>query len=281
MLPFINKLVNFLEGLFTTEEELSHPVYLTDSAVDFPDTATEAVRNETLRVWDNSINLLSSVFGFKRTEILSDMDLYELANSQKKLIEYDIDPDYEKNIKFLYGEIVVFISKAGFSWEMEQSGHIHWLRKANQNMVDAIKDSKHLQKNLVGYSMSSNPQIHDAYTKIRVELSLLLRKLEFIRQQSKRHQSLVALDDLKLMLDEHVLQMNQWMANCIKQELITPEMATSLMNDVSYATDIFRNLLQMGDTLFINHSHQLSEAEQDIALDEDDFDNLQKEMGNA
>lgn len=279
MLPFIRRLVNFLEGLFKPKKVArSKPQFLTDSSIDFPDTATEAVRNETLRVWDNAINIFSGVFGFKRSQVLSDVDLYSIAKAQKKIIPYDIDTAYKLNIKSLYSEIVAFISRAGFSWEMEQSGDIHWLRKTNQNITDAVKESKHLQKNLSVYAMSDNPQMREAYTRIRVELCLLIRELEIIRLETEDESALFSLDHLRLLLDEHISNMNKWLSQSIREELITAEMATSLMNDVSYAANIFRNLVRMGETLFVKRSHNLSDAERAILLDDDEIDEIKDEI---
>ncbi len=282
MVPLVNqlvKLVSFLlpEKKFATIKAL----YLNDSALEFPDTATEAVRNETLRIWQNTITILSGVFGFKRADVLSDIDLYQVAEAQKKLTQYDIDTAYASNIKSLYGEIIIFISKAGFSWEMEQSGQIHWLRKANQNIADAVKESKHLQKNLLLYSTSYNPKMREAYTRIRVELSLLLRELEGIRLRTDEDSSIFSLDHLRLLLDEHISNMNKWLAQAIRERSISPEMATSLMNDVSYATNIYRNLVQMGETLFVKRSHKLSDAEQAISLNEDEFEEIREQAESA
>ncbi|WP_198263545.1 Na/Pi cotransporter family protein [sulfur-oxidizing endosymbiont of Gigantopelta aegis] len=281
MLPFIRYLVTFLEGLFK-EKQVSRtkPKYLTDSAISFPDTATEAVRNETLRVWDNAINIFSGTFGFKRSDVLSNSDLDHIANTQKKISPYDIDTAYTLNIKSLYSEIVSFISKAGFSWEMEQSGEIHWLRKANQNITDAVKDTKHLQKNLSVYGMSSNPKMKEAYTLIRVELCLLIRELESINleNEGEGEKTLFSLDHLRLLLDEHISNMNTWLSQSIRKNLITAEMATSLMNDVTYAANIYRNLIQMGETLFIKRNHDLSNAERTLILDDEELDAINDDI---
>lgn len=282
MVPLADKLVRLLTALMPEKEQpREHPLYLNKSAYEFPDTAVEAVRNETLHIWDITIDLLSGVFGFKRSDVLSDKDLYQIARNQKKLAHYDIDAAYEKKIKVLYGELVIFISKAGFSWEMEQSGQIHWLRKANQNIVDAIKDTKHLQKNLVIYANSHNPKMHEAYTKIRVELSLLIRKLEAIRLETEDEDSIFSLDHLRLLLDEHISNMNKWLADAIRNNQITPEMATSLMNDVSYATDVYRNLLQMGETLFVKHNLKMSEAAKAVLLNDEELDEINKQINNS
>ena len=282
MVPLLNQLVKLVSFLLPEKKVASiKPLYLNDSALEFPDTATEAVRNETLRIWENSITILSGVFGFKRADVLSDINLYQIAETQKQLVHYDIDTAYARNIKSLYGEIIIFISKAGFSWEMEQSGQIHWLRKANQNISDAVKESKHLQKNLLLYSTSDNPKMREAYTRIRVELSLLLRELEGIRIRTDEDSSIFSLDHLRLLLNEHVSNMNKWLAQAIRERSIAPEMATSLMNDVSYASNIYANLVQMGETLFVKRSHDLSDAEQAISLDEDEFEEIREHAENT
>lgn len=282
MVPLVKPLVQLVSTLLPKRDRpRERPLFLNESAYEFPDTAVESVRNETLHIWDIAIDLLSGVFGFKRSDVLSEKDLYQVAQSQQHLAHYDIDSVYEQKIKVLYGEIVAFISKAGFSWEMEQSGQIHWLRKANQNIVDAIKDTKHLQKNLVIYANSPNPHMREAYTKIRVELALLIRKLEAIRLETEDEDCIFSLDHLRLLLDEHISNMNKWLANAIRNNLITPEMATSLMNDVSYATDVYRNLLQMGETLFVKQNLNMSEATRAVLLDDDELDEINKQLNNT
>ena len=182
MLPLIGRLVSLLEGLFKPKAILvSQPKYLNDATIEFPDTAMEAVRQETLRIWDHTINILAGTFGFERGQICSDTDLAAIAQSQRRLPDFDVDAAYEQQVKSLYSAIITFISRAGFSWQDEQSGDIHWLREANQNMVEAIKASKHLRKNLVAAAASTNEEQRLIYNNMRVQLSLLIRELEEIR----------------------------------------------------------------------------------------------------
>ena len=47
-------------------------------------------------------------------------------------------------------------------------------------MVEAIKDTKHLQKNLIKYSSTSNEHIKKQYNQIRVDLAELLRDINKI-----------------------------------------------------------------------------------------------------
>jgi phosphate:Na+ symporter len=180
----------------------------------------------------------------------------------------------------LYEEVILFINKAGFSWEMDQSGDIHWLRKSNQNIVNAINSSILMQKNLATFAMSSNQEMKEAYTKIRVELTLLIRKLETVRLETDADDTAFSLDYLDLLFEEHISDMNKWLAVRIKKESITAEMAASLMNDVSNATNIYRNLVEMGEMLFVKHHHNMSDAERSIQLNQDDLNEIKEQMKN-
>jgi hypothetical protein len=118
----------------------------------------------------------------------------------------------------------------------------------------------------------------EAYTKIRVELTLLIRKLETVRLETDADDTAFSLDYLDLLFEEHISDMNKWLAVRIKKESITAEMAASLMNDVSNATNIYRNLVEMGETLFVKHHHIMSDAERSIQLNEDDLNEIKEQM---
>ncbi len=281
MVPLINHLIRWIT-MIIPDKKISkiQPLYLNDAAAEFPDTAMEAVRNETLHIWNNAIDILSMAFGFKRDEALLASDLYKVAEAQKQFIAHDIDSIYVKNIRCLYEEVILFINKAGFSWEIEQSDDIHWLRKSNQNITNAINISILMQKNLATYAMSSNQEMKEAYTKIRVEITLLIRKLETIRLETDAEDTVFSLDYLNLLFEEHISDMNKWLAVCIKKESITAEMAASLMNDVSNTTNIYRNLVEMAEMLFVKHYHSMSDAERSIQLNEDDLNEIKEQMKN-
>ena len=284
MVPLINHLVRWITMIIPdrkiTKISKIQPLYLNDAAAEFPDTAMEAVRNETLHIWDNAIDILSMAFGFTREEALQDNDLYKIAEAQKQFNAHDIESIYEQNIRCLYEEVILFINKAGFSWEMDQSDDIHWLRESNQNITNAINISILMQKNLATYAMSSNREMKEAYTKIRVELTLLIRKLETIRLETDVDDTVFSLDYLNLLFEEHISDMNRWLAVCIKNESITAVMAASLMNDVSNATNIHRNLVEMAEMLFVKHYHCMSDAERSIQLNEDDLNEIKEQMRN-
>jgi phosphate:Na+ symporter len=275
MLPLIGKLVRLLETLFKPKTFLvSQPKYLTHSAIKYPDTALEAIRQESLRVWDHTIDVLAGVFGFEREQICSDTDLAAIAQSQHKLPDFDVDAAYAQRVKALYSAIVSFIIQAGFSWEEQQSGSIHWLRQSNQNMIGAIKAAKHLRKNLAIATASTNEVQREIYDNMRVQLSLLIRELEQIRLESAETLPVLSLDHLHMALHEHCDIFNMRIAKAIGEGTMSGEVGASLLNDSNYGQEIFRNLIDVGETLFIRHRRTLSDAERAVLLTEDELNEL-------
>ncbi|OOZ40750.1 sodium:phosphate symporter [Solemya pervernicosa gill symbiont] len=275
MLPFIGKLVQFFEWFIKTREPSILGVkYLNDASVDFPETALEAVRNETLHIYDNAVKLIANGISMPRELIFSDRALDKAVARQARIIEVDIDDLYERSIKGIYSEIVSFTSQATFSWEMEQTGKIHWLRNANRNIVDSIKDIKHLRKNLLRFIVTDNATIRGEYNRLRVLVASVLRELDLARRAEGDEMPLLSIDALKLMVEESDDQLNERLVGLLRDERITPAMATSLMNDSGYALDACRNLLEMGETLFVHRDEDVAEAERDVALSDEEIDDI-------
>ena len=273
MLPFINTLVNFLTGAMPDKEvAFAEPRYLNDSAIELPDTAIEAVRKETLHLYENAFRIIAHGLSLHRHDILSDKDLDMIAVDSKSVIPIDIDSEYETSVKGLYGEIVAFISRAQANMVASQSDELFALRAAGRDIVEAIKDTKHLQKNMSRYITSSNQDIRAEYNELRVYLGMLLRRLHEIEQESEDNPSAVlSLDEIRLEMQEKDSKVNSDLDALIRENKITALMATSLMNDTAYAYDVTKNLVQMGEALFASGTQEMKEAERSLALDEDDL----------
>ncbi|MBC8210050.1 MAG: Na/Pi cotransporter family protein [Gammaproteobacteria bacterium] len=276
MLPLMNMMVEYLERMFKpqTQSRLK-PRFLHESTIAYPDTATQAVRNETLHMWDNTIDIIAHGLRLPRSELLN-----EKSNLDKIVLDlpvkdsFDIDRYYELKIKSLYSEIIAYISRASFSWELEQSGEIHWLRKANQDMVDAIKDVKHMQKNLAKYTVSNNQVIKEQYNGLRIQIAQLVQSLESIRTAESSDIPSLMIDQLKLESDTQYTLHNKNINEMIRKRVITADMAISLMNDRAYVYNISRKLIDMGETLFIKQNKGISKAEKTLQLDDNELKDI-------
>ena len=277
MLPFIGRLVIFLEGLLRGKvKKVSEPYYLSDAVLEIPDAAIEALRKETGHLFNNAIKIISSTLNLTPDEIRSDDNLIQLIDSKKRMVKTDIDDYYESRIKPLYNAIVAFVSQAQVDADPDQLARLYDLRTASQDIVEAVKDVKHLQKNLVGFAVSDNASIQREYNAIRFQLAILLRKIEQIRSETETEEdedmTSLALDELKVEVERSDILVNGSLDHLIRGNLITSDMATSLMNDSTYARHVANNLIAMARVLFTPYEPEMKEIKDDMALLEDEID---------
>ncbi|MGR9014360.1 MAG: Na/Pi cotransporter family protein [Gammaproteobacteria bacterium] len=268
--PFINQQVTLLEKLFIEKRSnIFKPKYLDSSAMDFPETVVESVRLESIHLYENAIHVILRTFGLYKRDLQTKDLLKQLIDQNKHPVEYDIDAGYEKRIKGIYSAIIAFISQAGFPLEMPQSSRLSWLREANKRTVEAIKDTKHLQKNWTQSRSSTNQVRIDEYNKIAYQIILHIQKIETLRHEIEGNElPLLSLDALKATIKDDDMQMNRTIETLIRERKITPETGSSLINDSAYMRSIKKNLLKAAETLFLHDNTVNNQVEQQLSLNE-------------
>ena len=269
MVPAIHHLVAFVSRLIRSPDETllyDKPKYLFAAAIELPDTAIESVRKETVHLYDNAFEIIAHGISLHRHDILSERPLEEITANSTQPMAIDIDQLYSRNVKGLYNEIITFISRAQTSMSSEQADELFALRAAGRDIVEAIKDTKHMQKNMSRNIVSDNKAIRDEYNKIRERLALVLRELAAVREHGDDPVHILSLNNIKLRMKTDDTTVNGTLERLIREGQITAEMATSLMNDSSYAYDVSRNLVQMGEVLFATGDLAMKQAERDISL---------------
>jgi phosphate:Na+ symporter len=274
--PSINRQVLLLERLFVEKRPaIFQPKYLDVSAMDFPETVVESVRLESIHLYENAIHIILRTFGLRKHDLQKSNSLQQLIEQHNQPIEYDINAGYEKRIKGLYSAIIAFISQAGFTWEMNQSAKLSWLREANKHLVEAIKDTKHLQKNWIRFSTSSNQAAIHEYNKIAYQIVLHIQQIENFRHEIEGNElPLLSLDALKATIKNDDMLMNRAIETLIRERKITPETGSSLINDSAYMRNIKKNLLKAAETLFLHGSTGNTGVEQQLSLNETEINDI-------
>ncbi|MHB8767013.1 MAG: Na/Pi cotransporter family protein [Deferrisomatales bacterium] len=266
--PFTKPLVGLLGRWFPVRAaSAAEPRYLNRAAVDFPDTAVEAVRNEVLRMFDDALALVARVLGLEPREVFSEDDLGRALGHRVEVPPFDVDEEYEHGIKALYGAVVAFISRAAFTWQAEQSGRLHWLRNAAGHLVEAVKAAKHLQKNLVRHAASPNPYQRAEYQGLRLQVAGLLRRLEGLGRVAEGADVVVALDAVRLAADELEQGLPPRLYRLLHEGRVSPAAATSLLNDYGYARELARDLAAAAGTLFLDTRAPAQAAQRAVTLD--------------
>ncbi len=265
---FIGKLVKFLNTLFIPRVvNKGKAKYLDDSALELPMTSLLAINRETKHLYENAFGIIIHGLNLKRSNIVSSMPLDEVIKDKYSGNIIDIDEFYQYRIKGLYGEIIDFSIKAQSNLSSSEIEKLYKLKLANRDIVEAVKDTKHLQKNLVKYTNSANIHIKEQYNIIKQNLAELLRDVNIVSTTDKDEHILLLLSKAKVHIEKYDIIKNGAIDNLIRQHLITNEMATSLMNDSSYAYDIGKNLIAMAEVVFAgDFKEEMTMSAEDVDL---------------
>jgi len=276
MVPFIGKLVTFLESTLKADSSKSDAGYdsaryLNDSVLELPSTSMAAIIRETKHLYDNAFEIITHGLNLKRSNIVSTMTLEEVIKDTYSKNTVNIDEFYNHKIKGIYGEIIDFSTKAQSNMSPEDIEVLYKLKLANRDIVEAVKDTKHLQKNLLKYSQSENAHIKEQYNLIRKGLAELLRNINIVASTDEEDVILLLLSKAKVHTEKYDILANGTLDNLIRQGLITNEMATSLMNDSAYAYDISKNLIAMAEITFTDRNSNIESLNEEMAMNAEDI----------
>ena len=158
---------------------------------------------------------------------------------------------------------------------MPQSAKLSWLREANKHLVEAIKDTKHLQKNWARARSSTNQTRIDEYNKIAYQIVLHIQQIECFRHEIEGNElPLLSLDSLKAIIKNDDMLMNRVIETLIREQKITPEDGSSLINDSAYMLNIKKNLVKAAETLFLHGSTGNGGVEAQLALNEAEINDV-------
>jgi phosphate:Na+ symporter len=282
MVPFIGKLVVFLESTLKDkhpEETTSFDTaqYLNDSVLELPATAMAAIVRETKHLYTNAFEIITHGLNLKRENIISTMPLENVIKNVYSKSAVDIDDFYNHRIKGIYGEIIDFSTKAQSQMAPEDIEALYKIKLANRDIVEAVKDTKHLQKNLVKYENNTNIHIQEQYNSIKIGLAELLRNIDLISKMTEEDEIIVLLSKAKVHMQRYDILANGTLDNLIRNNLVTNEMATSLMNDSAYAYNISKNFIAMAEVIFIDASSDIKNIGEDMVINDEDVDLILQE----
>lgn len=272
MLPLINLLVKSLKKLLPIKEPaIERPKFLDAASMDVPEAAVEAVRNETIRLYDKSVGVIANGLSIHREVYHSVEKPKRVVKQSTEIIDKNIDDMYERKIKALYGAIVEFIihTRAGHTKGRIRE-QLNAFRGAGQHIVEAVKGVKHLRKNLTRFMRSDNIYILKEYDKLRNLIVRVLKAIDMTRQATAADSSLIThdLDPLKLEIEQKTEKISSGLDKLIRKNFIDVQMAISLMNDISYCKETCWDLIEAGMVLFSTSDKDDQPAIHSIALDE-------------
>ena len=279
MLPFINTLVTWLERRLREEKvERDRPRYLSEASLALPDVALTAVTKETQHLFRNAFTVIAHGISLRRASITGDEDLWQLVETPGKIITLDLDDQYVRNIKDIYSANIEFLSRAQAEAPREYAEAYNALRRANMDVVAAIKAVKHLRKNLLPCMQSSNPDIRREYNRFRARIGEVLRELAALRDGDDAVVTLLSLDQIRVAIVDAENQAARAVDKLIRGGLITSQAATSLINDGSYVKEVIQKLLDMYEEVHKAALTDDDEVHDELALEPHELDTIAEEV---
>ena len=257
MIPFIEKLETFLLRFFkeTVDKDIDEPKFLNEAVLEFPGTAISSLTKESKNLYKNAIfEIVAHALNIHRDDIKSDKKIKKVVKKSKEDMQIDVESLYYNKIKTIYGKIINYATKAQSTLELteDQSNNITNIKVANRKMVEIIRDVRELNKNVSFYLNSDNEYTRKEYDKFRRKVVKVLRVIYQFRKNEDKASYYKQLIKLKSEAIKEIHSSNKSINKLIRDNLITVDMASSLVNDSDNVNDMVKKLISVAELLYVD-----------------------------
>ncbi|WP_312245460.1 Na/Pi cotransporter family protein [Stutzerimonas nitrititolerans] len=233
-------------------EPRAHARYLSERALDSADSAASAVAQELLHLERLSLEVICHALFIPVEQLLQQGKLDEaILQAQPSPQSLDAEQLYQRHIKGVYGDLLSFMGR--LDTPLDEGQQNFWLscQVAALQLVDAVKDTKHLQKNLGRYLRKEASPVRDAYVQLRRHLLEALREMRALNQSELPGE---LWRDRLCWLDARAADFDaafrKQLFEAVRNRQFDGLQTSSLMNDLGYASRIIqslRNALLLGE----------------------------------
>lgn len=250
--PAISLLVKLSEKLIQKKvSSASKPKYLNQSVLSNPDASLAALRKEIINLYENCQKAMLDALNIHTTGLTRETLKVQLAK-ELTIIDTDIDEIYQKNLKALYSEIVKFSSFAQENMFDFQHKKVDELKRAAVLLVEVLRDTRDIQRNVNFYLKSKNEYIKEEYNILRKELAEMLIDINTLSMLENDSDQLTQFELIKTELAHNDLASSEELDTLIREDKIKATMATSYMNDSATGYSIQKKLVKVANILFLN-----------------------------
>ena len=255
MTPLINRLESFLQYLIKDHriKDIDEPKFLNKSSLELPQTAISSLENETKYLFENAIyEIVSHAMNIHRSDILSNIKSKTLVQKSVAEIDIDIRDLYIHKVKTIYGKILEFATIAQSELQLSKAQHkrISEIKIANRKMVEIIRDVKELRRNITVYIYSDNKYIQMEYNNLRRRVVKVYRAINKFKAEENKEEHYEKLKEMRDQAREKSILENEQINELIRKNLISTDMASSLVNDHENVDDMVEKLIEVGSLIY-------------------------------
>ena len=243
-------LITELATAQAAEPERTRARYLNERALDSVDAASGAVIQELGHLGRLSLEVICHALYLPVDQLARAQADEQLLKAKPAQGGFEAEHLYQFHIKGVYGDLLSFMGR--MELPMDEAHQQFWVscQLAALQLVDAVKDAKHLQKNLGHYLDAPPSAARDAYVELRRHLLTTLHEMRELARADLPEEAwqgrLRSLDEQAASFDA---QFRQRLFAEVRYGHLDGLQTSSLMNDLGYASRIFqslRNVLMLG-----------------------------------
>jgi phosphate:Na+ symporter len=263
-IPLIEKIVTkMVPEKPEPKKQIDEPKYLDKSSLKYNITLIDALLKESKHLFKNSIfDIIAHGLQVKPSVIKSNEKIKHGTVHPNDRIKAEVDELYYQKVKTIYGKIIEYATKGQSHLKLteEETLHIAEIKVANRKMVEIIRDIKELSRNISLYVDSDLINMNQQYSKFRKKIINVMRTIYLFRHtqeedKRKHHETLM---ELKQKAKASIHAGSESINDLIRKDLISPQMASSLVNDHDNVNDLIKKLISIAELLY---------AERDPLLD--------------
>lgn len=231
--------------------------YLNERALDSADAAVSAVAQELQHLERLSLEVICHALFLPVEQLLQQGKLDEtLLRARPDPQSLDAEKLYQRHIKGVYADLLSFMGRLDVTLDDEKQAF--WLncQVAALQLVDAVKDAKHLQKNLGHYLRQDDSRARAAYVELRRHLLETLREMRALNRSPLPDE---LWRERLQWLDEHAAVFDaafrRKLFEAVRNRELDGLQTSSLMNDLGYASRIIQSLR---NALLLGEGHELT-----------------------
>jgi phosphate:Na+ symporter len=157
-------------------------------------------------------------------------------------------------VKRIYSEIISFAVHAQSDLSLSEAQHnrIMELKFAGRRMVEIIKDANELNRNITQFLREPHPVMMKEYNHYRKKIVKILRIINEFEKEDNSGKFEEKLEAYALEASESRGIENERIDRYIRENAVTPEMGSSLVNDHDILNDLIQNLIIVAELLNSN-----------------------------
>ena len=233
--------------------EDDEPKYLNKAVLKYPETLIVSLVKESKYLYKEAIfEIVAHAMNIHREDIKSDTKIKKIIKESQKDLQTDVRELYSSKVKIIYGEIIRYATtgQSTLGLSEAQSKRITEIKIANRKMVQTLKETKELSRNVSKYLNSDNKHIKNEYDRFRKKVARVLRIIYLFRTEEDNETYYLKLQGLKKEAKNNILKGNKQIDKLIRENLIDVEMASSLVNDNDNVNNMIEKLIQVAELLY-------------------------------